>query len=173
MCRRKWCFAYGHIINVTFLGFNKSVYLNEKRRAHLNPQLLRVKRRSLLLREPLNLKLPLSHLYWLVAETQEIRRLWRNLEDWKRSPSRRHLIPISWLTQSGKIATRTVEISVEATLITSAALGRDDPVCTTFFPVRMTQQQKIFMKLGYNFFTVLTAWTNSPSTLKFIQLLKG
>lgn len=53
---------------------------------------------------------------------------------------------------------------VKATLITSAALGRDDAVCITF-PVRMTQQQQIFIKPGYEFFTVLVAITNFASTL--------
>lgn len=51
-----------------------------------------------------------------------------------------------------------------AILITSAALGRDDPV-STLCPVRMTQQQQIFIKPGYEFFTVLIDISNLPSVL--------
>lgn len=42
--------------------------------------------------------------------------------------------------------------------------GHSDNLCTTF-PVRMTQQQQIFIKPGYEFFTVLVAITNPLSTL--------
>lgn len=47
-------------------------------------------------------------------------------------PSRTHLIPGFFIEPGQKIATLMVEILVKATLITSVALGRDDPVCTTF-----------------------------------------
>lgn len=103
---------------------------------------------------------------------QEIRRLCRNLEDRKRSPGRRHLIP-GFFVDPGQRDCNTDGGNFGE--------GHVDNLCSTwqrwsclhyfFFPARMTQQQKN-IKLGYNFFTVLVAWTNSSSTMRSIQHLK-
>lgn len=104
----------------------------------------------------------------IAPSDQEIRRLCRNLEDRKRSPGRRHLIP-RFFVDPGQWDCNTDGGNFGE--------GHVDNLCSTwqrwsclhyfFFPVRMTQQQKNIM-LGYNFFTVLVAWTNSPSTMRSI-----
>lgn len=116
------------------------------------------------LSKPYNWKLLLSHLYTRLLLRLLTPCIWKNLEDLRQSTGTRHFIPGIFTVPWQKIATLMVEILVKATLITSAALGRDDPNCIAF-PVRMTQQQQIFIKPGYEFFTVLVAITNPLSTL--------